>query len=152
MRKTSVQLLTSFVVFAGLVAQAQRPRHIPDPAQMIQHRVDFLTSQLGLSPTQQEQATTIFTNEMTSAKSQRDQMKAAHEGLATAIKNNDSAGIEQAAQTIGSLTSQRVSSHAKAEAAFYQILSPDQQNKYGQIHQHRPVERGFGGPAGSRPF
>jgi Spy/CpxP family protein refolding chaperone len=149
MRKKSVQLLASFVILAGLALHAQGPHQPLDPAQMVQHRVDFLTNKLDLSPAQQQQATTIFTNEISLAKSQHDQMRTAHQGLQTAIKNNDPAGIEQSAQTIGSLTSQSISAHAKAEAAFYQTLNPDQQSKFNEMHQHRPGMRRFGG---AHPF
>jgi Spy/CpxP family protein refolding chaperone len=147
MKKISIQLLASFVVLAGLAAHAQRPHQPPDPAQMVQHRVDFLTSKLGLTPAQQQQASTIFANEMSSAKSQHEQMKTANQNLEAAVKNNDSAGIEQAAQTIGNLTSQSIAAHAKAEAAFLQTLNPEQQTQYSQMPH--PGMRKFGE---HRPF
>jgi Spy/CpxP family protein refolding chaperone len=129
-------------------AYAQTEHQPPDPAQMVQHRVSFLTDKLGLSPSQQEQATSIFTTEMSAAKSLHDQMKTAHQSLQSAVKTNDSAGIEQDSGTIGNLTAQMISARAKADAAFYQLLTPDQQSKYTQMHTHGPGMRRFRGPAG----
>ena len=106
---TSLALL----VLAGLAAQAQKPLP-PDPSQMIQRRVNFLTEKLGLSTSQQEQATTIFTNAWTAQKGLHSQMRTAHESLQAAVSKNDAAGIEQAANNIGSLTAQSISAHAKA--------------------------------------
>jgi hypothetical protein len=147
--------LAPFLILTALVASAQRPHQPPDPAQMIQHRVDFLTNKLGLSPSQQQQASTIFTNEMTSVKSLHDQMNIAHQNLEGAVRSNNINGIEQAAQMLGSLTSQSISIHGKAEATFYQTLNAEQQSKYSQIHEHGPgMHAGFGrgGPGAAHPF
>jgi Spy/CpxP family protein refolding chaperone len=137
--RTSITLLT----LAGALAYAQRHQP-PDPAEMVQHRVNFLTEKLNLSSAQQQQATTIFTNAATNEKPSHDQMKAAHESLHSAITKNDSAGIDQAANSIANLMAQSISAHAKAEAAFYQTLTPDQQAKYSQLRHHGPGMHGFG--------
>jgi hypothetical protein len=152
MKTNSIKLLVAFLALAG-VAQAQR-RQPPDPAQMVQHRVGFLTNKLGLSSSQQEQATTIFTNEMSAGNSLRGQMKTAHQNLSAAVQKGDNAGIDQASNTIGNLTSQMIAAHSKAEAAFVQTLNPDQQKTYSEMHNggwgmhgsHR--RRGPGGPGG----
>jgi Spy/CpxP family protein refolding chaperone len=60
-------------------------------------------------------------------------MKTAHEALATAVTTNNADGISQAANTVGNLTAQMTAVEAKADAALYLILSPDQQAKFGQI-------------------
>jgi len=129
--------LTLFLAMTGALGYGQRHQP-PDPAQMAQLRVNFLTEKLGLSPEQQQQATSIFTNAAASQKSLRDQMRAAHESLQSAVSRNDSAGIDQAASSIGNLTAQTISAHAKADAAFYQTLTPDQQSKYSQMEVHEP--------------
>jgi hypothetical protein len=153
MKTNSIKLFVAFLALAGM-AQAQRHHQPPDPAQMAQHRVSFLTTKLGLSSSQQEQATTIFTNEMSAGQSLRGQMKTAHQNLDAAIQKGDSAGIEQASNNIGNLTSQMIAAHSKAEAAFVQTLNPDQQNTYHQMHKsgwggHGYHERGGpGGPGG----
>jgi Spy/CpxP family protein refolding chaperone len=129
----------------------------PDPAQRVQHHVQFLTTMLNLTTAQQTQATTIFT----SAEGQSttfQTMKTAHDALQTAVKNNDSAAIDQAATTIGNLTAQMTAAHAKAEAAFMQILNADQQAKFSQLkHRGGPGMFGHGpgpghaGPGGPGP-
>ncbi|HEY6253353.1 MAG TPA: hypothetical protein VI685_25635, partial [Candidatus Angelobacter sp.] len=57
-----------------------------------------------------------------------------------------------AATNLGNLTAQAISNHAKAEAAFYQILNPDQQSKWTQLRSrwggHGHGHRGFGPPPG----
>ena len=122
----------------------------PDPATMVQHRVQFLTTMLNLTQAQQTQATTIFTNAAQSQSTTMQNMKTAHDALQTAIKNNDSAAIDQAANTIGSLTTQMTAAHARAEAAFLQTLNGDQQNKFLQLGPHGRGMRGHG-PGGPGP-
>jgi Spy/CpxP family protein refolding chaperone len=153
MKKIAIPSLLAFAFLAVLAAQTTTPTPptSPDPSLMVQHRVDFLTQKLGLSTTQQQQATTIFTNVMTSQKSLHDQMHTAHQTLQTAISNNDAASIDQAANSIGNLTGQSVSLHAKAQAAFLQILNPQQQSTYNQMmQQHEGL--GFGRHGGPHPF
>jgi Spy/CpxP family protein refolding chaperone len=148
MKRTSLQggiLFLAMTVALGYGQQHQPP----DPAQMIQHRVNFLTEELGLSAAQQQQATTIFTNAMGNQKSLHDQMRSAHEGLQSAISRNDSAAIDQAASSIANLMAQSIAANAKADAAFYQTLTPDQQSKYSQMETHEPGPFGMrhgGGP------
>jgi Spy/CpxP family protein refolding chaperone len=120
-----------------LSAQVQSTHTPPDPATIAQHRVAFLTTLLSLNSTQQQQATTIFTAAATSGLSIRSQIKTARQSLATAVKSNDSAGINQQSSTIGGLVSQLTSTMATAKAAFYQILTPDQQNKLSQLESQR---------------
>ena len=148
---------TLFKIFAVLAltsvfVSAQR-RNPPDPATMVQHHVDFLTKQLSLNTQQQEQATTIYSEELNNAKPFHDQMRTAHQSLQSAIQKNDTAGIEQAANTIGNLTAQMTASHAKAEAALFQMLTPDQQTKFSQIERHDGprMMHGHGGPGGPPP-
>jgi Spy/CpxP family protein refolding chaperone len=151
MKRTSIAAVAAVFALTGMFAYAQRHQP-PDPARMVQHHVEFLTDKLGLSSAQQQQATTIFTNASTNAKSLHDQMRSAHQNLEAAVQKNDSAGIEQAAGAIGNLMAQSMAAHAKAEAAFYQTLNPDQQSKYTQLHQHGPGMQRFGGHGGQPPF
>src|SRR5262245_25673478 len=125
----------TFVVLAGMLATAQR-RTPPDPAQMVQHHVDFLTKQLSLNSQQQQQATSIYTEAANNAKSFHGQLRTAHQNLQSAVQKNDVGAIEQAANEIGNLTAQMTMSHAKAEAALYQTLSPEQQSKLTQMQSH----------------
>jgi Spy/CpxP family protein refolding chaperone len=156
MKRTSTIAVIAMLTLTGMLAHAQK-RQPPDPAQMVQHRVDFLTQKLGLSTAQQQQATTIFTNAATNMKSLHEQMRTAHENLQAATQKNDSAGIDQASNAIGNLMAQATAARAKTDAAFYQTLNPDQQAKYNEIDRHGLGGRGFGwhrrgGHGGPPPF
>jgi Spy/CpxP family protein refolding chaperone len=135
--------------FAASLAFAQPPAgHTPpDPAMLAQRRVNFLTRQLTLTPAQQQQATTIFTNEITNTAAIRTNLNTAHQALTTAVTNNDAGGMSQESTTIGNLTAQLTLADAQANAAFYQTLTPDQQTKYTAMTGRGPMGGG-GGPAG----
>jgi Spy/CpxP family protein refolding chaperone len=150
MKKAAIALFV-LIAFASALLLAQNPPQQermapPNPQMRIQHRVQFLTTMLSLTPDQQQKATAIFTGEESAGEAVRQQMQSAHQSLAAAIKSNDAAGIDSAAGTIGSLTGQQIAAHAKANAAFYQILTPDQQNKYSQLERGPMHMRGPGGP------
>ena len=151
MRTTLLKVVT-FLALAGVFASAQR-RTPPDPAEMAQHHINFLTKQLSLNAQQQQQAAAIFSNIQNDAKNTHEQMQTAHENLKAAIQKDDSAGIEQAANTIGNLAAQMTAAHAKAQAAFYQTLTPEQQTKMNELESHHGGMRGHGhgpmhGPGG----
>lgn len=149
MKKTTVTVLVVLACAASLLL-AQAPPPPPDPAMHVQHHVEFLTTVLNLTAAQQQQATTIFTNVAKNATAFHDSMKAARQTLDTAVQNNDASGIEQAAAAIGNLTAQMTVLHAKVDAAFNQILTPDQQAKLKQLHKEGPGH-GFG-HMGPGPF
>ena len=125
-------LLTALL--ATLALWAQSPQGPPDPAMHVQHMVDHLTKALGLTAAQQQSATTIFTNAANSSKSIHENLKDAHQKLETAIHSNDTAAIDSLSTNIGNLTAQMVASEAKAHAAFFQTLTPEQQTKAQQMH------------------
>ncbi|HEY7402374.1 MAG TPA: periplasmic heavy metal sensor [Candidatus Angelobacter sp.] len=150
MRTTFLKAFT-LVVLAGALATAQH-RMPPDPAQMVQHHVDMLTKHLSLDAQQQQQATSIYTEEMSGAKALHGQMHTAQQNLQAAIQKNDTAAIEQASNTIGNLIGQMTLTHAKADAAMFQILHPDQQSKFTQMESHHGWGlRGHGRPGGPPP-
>jgi Spy/CpxP family protein refolding chaperone len=158
MRTTLVKVVT-FLAMASMFATAQR-KGPPDPAQMVQHQVGFLTKHLSLTTQQQQQATTIFTEAASNGKTFHDQMKTAHQNLQAAVQKNDAAGIEQASNAIGTLMGQMTSAHAKADAAFYQTLTPDQKTKMDELKSHHDGpgmmhhmhgHGGMGGPGGPQP-
>lgn len=153
MKKSLLKVLAVAGVLsvASLVVMAQKPNH--DPAARIQHHVDFLTKKLSLTPAQQAQATTIFTNAASNQQATREQMKTAHQNLQAAVQKNDAAGIDQAAASIGNMTSQMIAARAKTQAAFFQTLTPEQQTKMtemkGRMHGRGGWgRRGHGGPDG----
>jgi Spy/CpxP family protein refolding chaperone len=123
-----------------------------DPAAMLQRRIDMLTQKLSLTPAQVTQATKIYTDAQTATLPIQTGIQQNHQSLRDAVKKNDSGAIDQLSATIGTLEGQATSIQSKAEAAFYAILTPDQQAKYGQRGPGGPGGARFGGaPMGGRP-
>jgi Spy/CpxP family protein refolding chaperone len=128
----------------------------PNPAQMIQRRIQRLTTLLNLTTDQQTQATTFFTNAANTATPLMTSLKTAHQNLQTAIHNNDLNGINQISTQIGNLTAQLTTAVSVAEAQFYHILTPDQQTKLNSLkgrghHGMGPMGFGPGGPGPGGP-
>jgi len=119
------------------------PPSPPTVAQIVARQVDQLTKLLDLTAAQQTQATTIFTTRQTALANLKTSMDTAQTALDAAVKKNDFNGIANAANTIGSLTTQQVTAQATGDAAFWQILTSDQQTKLGVLHA-----AGVGGPGG----
>jgi len=136
-----------------MFAQGFRPRDNgvtpPDPATMVQMRVAHLTALLSLTAAQQTQATTIFTNASTAAQTVHTSLQTDRDSLTTAIQANNSATIDQLAASIGTLQGQLTSINAKADAAFYAILTSTQQTTYNSM-PHGPAGPGPG-PGGPPP-
>jgi Spy/CpxP family protein refolding chaperone len=147
MKKTfAIFVIACALGVSALVAQNTAPGN---PGNFVQHRVNYLTTLLSLTSAQQQQATTIFTNAASAEASVRTSMKAARQTLQTAVQSNDAATIEQTANTIGNLTAQTTANQAKADAAFYQTLTPAQQTKLAQFEsQNHGRMSGRMGPAG----
>lgn len=143
--------LLSSTVWAQTSGATRTP---PDPAQMIANRVARLTTLLTLTTDQQTAATAIFTTEQTAVSALMASMQSARTALHTAVQSNDLAGITAAATQIGALTTQQIEAQAKADAAFYALLTPDQQTKYNELRSGgfgHPGHGGPGGPGGPRP-
>jgi Spy/CpxP family protein refolding chaperone len=137
------------VAFAALTAIStfsQGPPQPPSPAQRVQHEVKYLTTLLSLTAAQRQQATAIYTNSATAEESVHQSLRSAHESLRTAIKNNDATSIDQASNALAQEIAQSTSTKAKADAAFYQILTPDQQSKLSELESERSGPFSFGGP------
>jgi hypothetical protein len=86
-----------------------------------------LTALLSLNSSQQQQAAAIYTNAATTRASVTTSLKAARKALRDAVESNDPSAIAQASTTLGTLTGQFVSNGALANAAVFQLLTPDQQ-------------------------
>lgn len=95
--------------------------------------INSLTVLLSLTPAQQQQAAAIFTNASGTRATVHTNLKAARKALSGAVQNNDSGAIAQASAAVGSLMGQYVSNGALANAAFFQILTSDQQTKLSQL-------------------
>jgi Spy/CpxP family protein refolding chaperone len=135
-------------ITAGLsLAPALAQNGPPDPAQMVQMRVDRMNETLKLTKTQEKQITGIYMDAQTANQSVMGGMREANQSITAAIKTNDTNAMSQAANTIGTLTAQMQVTNAKAEAAVYALLTPDQQSKY-QPGGMRGMGMGMGGPGG----
>jgi Spy/CpxP family protein refolding chaperone len=148
--------IVSLTVMAGLAASVlfaqtsnTRPGP-PTPDEIAQRRVNFLTTLLTLTTAQQQQALTIFTNAATTESGIRTSLQAARQSMNTAVQNNDINSINQISNTIGTLTAQSTVAQSTADAAFYQILTPDQRTKLAQVQTQGPGPFG-GGPGGPGP-
>lgn len=80
----------------------------------------------------------------------------ARQALPAAVKCNATATIDQLSTTIGLFEGQIMSIQNKADAAFYAILTADQQTKLGQTNflngpGFGPGGPGFGGPGFGGP-
>src|SRR5215471_3810033 len=124
MMKKAIAVFLLSSACATFQALAQTQTNAPTTADLVERRVNALTRLLTLTTAQQQQATTIFTNSITAETSIRDNLRTARQSLSDAIKANAGSTIDQVATTIGSLTSQQTSIEAKADAAFYLILTP----------------------------
>lgn len=138
------KLITTMVAVAAL-AMAQGPRGNggtpPDPAKMIERRVEMLANQLSLTEAQKTQATKIFTDAQTAAETARTAMQTARERLGEAIKTNNTASIDQLSRDIGAATTELTSIESKAQAAFYAILTAEQKAKYDSRRGRRSGRR-----------
>jgi Spy/CpxP family protein refolding chaperone len=144
---------TALLAFASMIATAQTTPTPPSAAQIVANQVARLTKLLDLTSSQQTQATTIFTTQQTALATLRTSMQTARTALQTAITSNDTAAIGVQAAQIGALTGQEVLAQATASAAFFAILTADQQSKYQTLG---PLggpggPGGFGGPGGAGP-
>lgn len=148
MKKITIHLLSLAAITAGLsLTQAIAQEGRPDPAQMVQMRVDRMNDELKLTKAQQKQITGIYMDAQTANQSVMGNMRTAQEALVAAIKANDTNAMTQAANTVGSLTAQVTVNNAKAEAAVYAALTPDQQSKF-QPRVGGGMGMGYGGGQG----
>ena len=95
--------------------------------------ISFLTTLLSLSQSQQTEAAKIFSTASASHAEAKANLKAARQSLGEAVRANDTGAINRASSTIGRLGAQQHLAGANAQAAFYQILSADQQTKLNQF-------------------
>lgn len=148
--KKLIEVTTTAVLLTGLV-MAQRPFGVmtsstpPDPATVVANRVSRLTSLLTLTTAQAAQATTIFTNALTAITPLQTSLSGFRTSLQAAVKSNATATIDQLAASIGTTTGQITSIQNKADAAFYAILTADQQTI---LNAAGGFGGGRGGPGG----
>jgi Spy/CpxP family protein refolding chaperone len=102
---------------------------VPKSAGKQARYLNSLTALLSLSTAQQQQAATILAGAANARISVHSSLKAARKALSQAVKSNDTGAITQSSTALGSLTSQHISYGALANAALFQLLTPDQQTK-----------------------
>jgi Spy/CpxP family protein refolding chaperone len=135
------------VCAAAISALAQTQPKMPSAADMATHQVKRLTTLLSLNSAQQQQAISIYTTAATSEQTLHQSEKQVHDSLRTAVKNNDAATIDQLTTSLGQTLAQLTSIRAKADAAFYQTLTADQQTKFTELEsEHMGPFDGPGGP------
>jgi Spy/CpxP family protein refolding chaperone len=131
-----MKLFRKTLPFAALVAAsafAQGPFGVmtqgapPDPATIVANKVTRLTSLLTLTTAQAAQATSIFTAAQNSITPLETNLNGYWTSLQTAVKSNATATIDTLSASIGSVTGQITAIQNKADAAFYAILTADQQ-------------------------
>ena len=148
---------TAMAVLAAAALMAQRFRPMdagapPDPATMVQNQVTRLTAMLSLTTAQAAQATTIFTNAANAVTPIQSTLDTDRQSMQTAIEANATATIDQLASTMGGLMGQITAIQSKAQAAFYAILTADQQTRLNQIGpMGMGPMMGPGGPGGPPP-
>lgn len=104
-----------------------------DPARLVEARVSMLAQALSLSDAQKQQAKKLFLDAQEAGRRYRDQIQVARQELQTAVKANDLAAIERSARDIGSATGEITAIDARAQAAFYALLTAEQKTKYDQM-------------------
>src|SRR4051794_13604477 len=125
MKKTMLAAILTFAAATSMFAQGppRGARTPPTPEQMVERKVQMFTNLLTLDSSQQQQAKTIFTDEITASQALDATMKAAHEALETSVKSGAAdAQIDQLATQVGFAQGQRAGIHAKAQAKFRLIL------------------------------
>jgi hypothetical protein len=95
--------------------------------------ITFLSALLSLTPTQQQQAASIFSAAITTKATLRSQVQAAHHALSNAVKSGNPNSINQASAAIGALGAQKRALGAQANSSFYQTLTGAQQTTLSQF-------------------
>jgi Spy/CpxP family protein refolding chaperone len=121
----------------------------PSAAEMAEHQVKTLTALLNLTALEQQQAKAIYTNAAKAEQTLHEGQKQAREALRDAIRNNDISTIDQVSAALGQSMAESTSIRAKADAAFFQILTSEQQSKLSDLEsQHLAPFDLTGGPVG----
>ena len=106
----------------------------------------FLGNYLNLTTAQKTQAKSIFQDARQSAQPVRQQLQQTRQAMRAAVQANDAAQIQQLSTTEGGEMGQLTAIRSSAMAKVYQILTPDQQQKFAEFQQARKAAR-QNGPA-----
>jgi Spy/CpxP family protein refolding chaperone len=105
---------------------------VPKNANKQAKYLNSLTALLSLTSGQKQQIGAIYTGAVATRASVQTSIKTTRKTLHTAVKNYDNGAISQSVATLGNLLVQHITNGAMANAAVYQILTPDQQIKLSQ--------------------
>jgi Spy/CpxP family protein refolding chaperone len=140
--------LAGALVYAQTTGTTSPTRTPPTPATMAQMRVNRLAAELSLTDAQKTSALSIYTTAYTNAQTVQTNLRTAQTSLRDAIKTNNTAQIDTLATAIGTATGQLAAINAKADAAFYAILTTDQKAIYDAHPAGGRGPGGMGGPGG----
>ena len=125
---------------AGCLCAQPPMGHGPDGQSWAERRTQFLGMRLSLTDPQKQQVLTLFTASDQSSEALETKLSQARKNLRDASRRNAPYGeIDQLATTVGFLFGQVEAIKAKADAAVYNLLTPDQRQK---------MDRGYGGGRG----
>ena len=143
-----------YLIAATLAAMISipMPAQTPSPPsaeEMAEHQVKTLTALLNLTSGQQEQANEIYRSAAKAEQTWIAAEKKAREALRAAARNNDASTIDHVSAALGQSMARTTSIRAKADAAFYQILTSEQQGRLSDLEgQHLGPFGMPGGPPG----
>jgi len=100
--------------------------NVPKSTKKADKYIGSLAAALSLTADQVEQSSAIFSRAAARKAQLKDEMKAARKGLKAAARNSDMVAINRAAETIGNVKAQLISSAASAQLDFYALLQPNQ--------------------------
>jgi Spy/CpxP family protein refolding chaperone len=146
MKKQLINFLGAGALAAGMAFAQTSAATAPEPGtssgvtegthrQMLQKRLDRLTRELNLTPSQQSQAKSIFSQAGEQARPLRSQLRQNTAALRAAVKANDRGQISQLSANEGNLIGKMVAIRSEANANFYKTLTPEQQTKFTQLQQ-----------------
>ena len=113
---------------------------------MAAHEVKRYTALLTLTAPQQEAALTISTTEATASAALRTTEHTDRDALEAAIIADNTATIAQLSSALGELSGQNILARSNAGAAFYKLLTPEQQAKLADLHRAHALGGERGGP------
>lgn len=148
-----LRLTTVLVLAAAAFAQEPPPMGPPPgdgpaPGAM---RLRRLAKPLKLTDAQKTKAAALFEDAADATQALQSKIRANREELEAAIKKNDAAKIDALSAAAGTLLGQRTAIQSKAQAAFYALLTPEQQAKYDALDERGPGGPVMGGPGMGGP-
>lgn len=144
--RLALPLLAATLAFGQSTGNTGAP---PSPATLAQMRVNRLSQALSLTDAQKTSALSIFTTSITNAQSIQSNLRTNQTSLGAAIKSNDTATIDSVSSASGALQAKLMDINARADAAFYQLLTADQKAIFDAMPHGGPGGRGPGGPGGA---